>query len=128
MIAVRTSDHTQSELTYMTVKNDADLYLFSIGWIIAQWRDAKDLSLASMAKRYSLSRTGYMKYETGESPNFRKLCEILEDQNKDIASVMALARLFVRAIQEEEEAQKRELTPKERSSVIENLYSAINND
>lgn len=125
MIAVQTSDHLHSGPTYMAVKNDADLYLFAIGWIIAQWRDAEELSLAAMAKRYGLSRTGYMKYETGESPNFRKLCEILEDQGKDIASVMALARVFVRAIQEEEDAQKRELSSKERADVIELLYSAI---
>ena len=126
MIAVATHmDLSTGEDLVNAKKNDSQAYLLAMGWLAERYRKDAELTLDQMGEKLGITGSGYRKMEQGSSPNLHRWCDVFEELGKDIVAVMSLARIFVRALQIEQDEQGRALTRRESEKVFSDLFSGL---
>lgn len=120
-------EHPAEEALDMARKrNPSGLYRWALGWLLRRWRTTEtDDSQEAFAGRIGMSQGGLSKAEKSGSPNLDLWCEAFEVLDKDLVVALGLARIIVRAIQDEEEARGRELTTEQRQAIAEQYFSTI---
>jgi len=124
MTALAISSPIEEMLDMARKRNPADLYKWALGWLLRRWRTTQtDDSQEAFASRIGMSQGGLSKAEKAGSPNLDLWCDVFEVLDKDLVVALGLARIIVRAIQDEEDALGRELSSDQRQSIAGQYFS-----
>lgn len=106
--------------------NPPELYKWALGYVLKMWRLQEGISQTKAAEILGVSQGGYWKLEQGDSPNLDLWMKAFSMVEKDFVSAGALARVVVRAVQAEQQAQNKELSKDEKIAIADELVGALN--